>query len=296
MLQNSVETTKQTTLSYLKIASSEIKNNFVKSDDIPLLYSTEYISKIKNISEVFITDKNLTILIHNDSNKWNTKLYGDVYTNAINSNERLIQQIDTNKILYSFPVDENAFAFIVLTFEDIVNDYNTLKNKLYLYSLILSFILSVILCLLCNLLFFVPFIKTKKILTTQGNNKRTVYWELVDMARKSEIKYNKQEIDTLKTLKKIIDKLNEEKTNVIAILDNKATVIYNSGQKTEIFNGSKIKVHIMEATSNMEIIKAVSNLMEENSPVKEKEIPNLKLKISAVKDNNVLYAIIITTL
>jgi len=296
MLQNSVETTKQTTLSYLKIASSEIKNNFVKSDDIPLLYSTEYISKIKNISEVFITDKNLTILIHNDSNKWNTKLYGDVYTNAINSNERLIQQIDTNKILYSFPVDENAFAFIALTFEDIVNDYNTLKNKLYLYSLILSFILSVILCLLCNLLFFVPFIKTKKILTTQGNNKRTVYWELVDMARKSEIKYNKQEIDTLKTLKKIIDKLNEEKTNVIAILDNKATVIYNSGQKTEIFNGSKIKVHIMEATSNMEIIKAVSNLMEENSPVKEKEIPNLKLKISAVKDNNVLYAIIITTL
>ena len=111
MLQNSIETTKQTTLSYLKIASSEIKNNFIKSDDIPLLYSTEYISKIKNISEVFIADKNLTILMHNDSNKWNTKLYGDVYTNAINSNEQLIQQINTGKILYSFPVDENAVAF-----------------------------------------------------------------------------------------------------------------------------------------------------------------------------------------
>ena len=296
MLKTLLENAKQTTLSYLKIAASEIKNYFIKSDDIPLLYSTEYISKIKNISEVFITDKNLTVLMHNDSNKWNTKVYGDVYTNAINSNEQIIQQINTGKMLYSFPIDENAVAFIVLTFEDIIDDYNTLKNKLYLYSLILSFILSVILYLLCSILFLAPFIKTKKILTLQGNNKKTIYWELVDMARKSENKYNKQELDFLKILKEIIDKLNKWKNDVVAVLDNKATVIYNSEQKTEIFNDSKTNVHIMEATNNMEIIKTVSNLMEEKSSTEEIELPSLQLKISAVKHNNVLSAIIITTL
>ena len=121
--------------------------------------------------------------MHNDSNKWNSKLYGDIYNNAINSNEQLIQQIDNSKILYSFPIDENAVIFIILTFEDIINDCQILKNKLYLYSLILSFILSVILYLLCSILFLAPFIKTKKVLTLQGNNKKTIYWELIDMAK-----------------------------------------------------------------------------------------------------------------
>lgn len=296
MLKSSVENTKQNTLSYLKIASSEIKNNFAKADDIPLLYSTEYISKIKNISEVFITDKNLTILMHNDSSKWNKTLYGDIYTNAVNSNEQLIQQISNDKILCSFPIDGNAIIFITLTFEDIINEYKLWKNKLYLYSLILSFVLSIILYLLCNILFLAPFIKTKKILTIQGNNKKTIYWELIDMARKNEVNYKKQEPDFLKMFAEIIDKTNKEKSDIIAILDSNAKIIYSSQQKPEIFNCLKTNIHIMEATNNSEIIKAVSNLLETEDKTKGIELHDIQIKISSITNNNFLSAIIIEKL
>lgn len=292
-LKTAIETEQKTTIAYLAIAASEIKNNYLKADDISLLYSTEYFSKIKNISEVFIIDKTLTVLMHNDSNKWNKKLFGDIYDNVINSNEQLIQLINDSSILYSLPVDDTAFVCFILSFNDIINNYSAWKNKLYLYSLIISLIISVVIYLLCYILFLKPFIKTKKILTVKDNNTRTIYFELIDMVKQGNIIENKREFKTLNNLPLIIDKLNTKK-DIISVLDSKANIIYISNKENKIFKSLKNNIHIMEATNNTEIIKAVSDLLENknNRPVL---LNDLQIKIEPIYDlSNNLAEIFIT--
>ena len=292
-LKTAIETEKQTTVSYLAIAVNELKNNYLRSDDISLLYSTEYFSKIKNISEVFILDKDSTILMHNDSNKWNKKLLGNIYNNVINSNEQLIQSINSDLILYSFPIDNTAFVCFVLSFEDIINNYSAWKNKLYLYSLVISLVISVVIYLLCYILFMKPFIKTKRILTLQNsNNEQTIYYELIDMVKQGN--FVKHEDENLNILPSLIDKLNV-KNNILSVLDNKATVLYCSSAANKIFKLLKINIHIMEVTNNAEIIKAVSDLLENKNKETILNVDNIQIKIEALFNTNKnLEGIIIT--
>ncbi|WP_413852639.1 hypothetical protein [Candidatus Ruminimicrobium bovinum] len=291
-LKTAIENEKQTAASYLTIAANELKNNYLKSDDISLLYSTEYFSKIKNISEVFILDKDSTISMHNDSSKWNKKLFGNIYSNVINSKEQLFQSVNDNITLYSFPVDDNGFICFVLSFEDITNNYSAWKNKLYLCSLIISLIISIIIYLLCYILLLKPFTETKKILTVKDNNKRTIYFELIDMVKQCSVE-NKKEIKNSNNLPLIIDKLNTKK-DIISVLDSKANIIYISNTGNKIFKSSKNNIHIMEATNNSEIIKTVSDLLEnkKNEPIL---LYDLQLKIEPIYDlHNNLTAILIT--
>ena len=68
-----IKAVKQNVISNIELTAPEVKTAFSKSDDISLLYSVEKISKINNVIETFIINKDLNIVIHNDSTKWNKK-------------------------------------------------------------------------------------------------------------------------------------------------------------------------------------------------------------------------------
>ena len=68
-----IKAVKQNVISNIELTAPEVKTAFSKSDDISLLYSIEKISKINNVIETFIINKDLNIVIHNDSTKWNKK-------------------------------------------------------------------------------------------------------------------------------------------------------------------------------------------------------------------------------
>ena len=227
-LKNAIKDEQNNSLAYLAIAASELKSNYLKADDISVLYLTEYFAKIKNISEVFILDKDLTVVMHNDSNKWNNKMFGDIYDNIVKSTEQLTQQVNNKSIIYSLPIDDTSFACFVLSFEDIINNYSVKKNKLYLYSLILSLIVSIIIYLLCYTLFLKPFIKTKQILTVQGNDNKTIYSELTDMAKEGNITKRNHKFQPQNILPVLLDKINSTKKNIAAVLDENANIIYCS--------------------------------------------------------------------
>ena len=63
------------TVSFIELISPEIKTAVMKDDDIALLYSIEKLSKVKTVKEAFILDKDLNVVIHNDSSKWNKNMW-----------------------------------------------------------------------------------------------------------------------------------------------------------------------------------------------------------------------------
>ena len=90
-----VRAVKQNIISNIELTAPEVKTAFSKSDDISLLYSVEKISKINNVIETFIINKDLNIVIHNDSTKWNKKSSDNLLYKEIVSLQKVsIKNID----------------------------------------------------------------------------------------------------------------------------------------------------------------------------------------------------------
>ena len=151
-----VNSVKQNIVSSIELTAPEIKTAFSKSDDISLLYSIEKISKINNVIETFIIDKNLNIVIHNDSLKWNKKYDDDFYKKVVSLPDVSVQNIDLQTLVYSLPLNETSVLCVKFSLKSAYKSIESLKIKLFIYCFISSLLFLFIIFYLSKLLFLYP--------------------------------------------------------------------------------------------------------------------------------------------
>ncbi|MFA7675595.1 MAG: hypothetical protein WCY38_05965 [Endomicrobiia bacterium] len=288
-LNKSINIAEDTSISLVDIISPEIKASFLKTDDISLLYSIERLSKIKNVIEVFILDKDLNISIHNDSSKWNKKYSDNIYVNAMASKNKLIQPFQSSyNVLYSLPINENATLCSIFSLNDIYNDFKIWKIKLYVFTFILSLIISICVYYLSILLFLRPFIKTKKYLSLNEKNKKTIYSELINMVtinnKTDDIDCKNDKLKEL--LNYILKSYLQHSDDVFIVLDNTAKIIYCFDTDKVLLNKQDINIHIVNATKNIDIIQNISKIVENPESIVNIDIENLKVNLIPIKNES----------
>jgi len=288
-LNKSINIAEDTSISLVDIISPEIKASFLKTDDISLLYSIERLSKIKNVIEVFILDKDLNISIHNDSSKWNKKYSDNIYVNAMASKNKLIQPFQSSyNVLYSLPINENATLCSIFSLNDIYNDFKIWKIKLYVFTFILSLIISICVYYLSILLFLRPFIKTKKYLSLNEKNKKTIYSELINMVainnKKDDMDCKNDKLKEL--LNYILKSYLQHSDDVFIVLDNTAKIIYCFDTDKVLLNKQDINIHIVNATKNIDIIQNISKIVENPESIVNIDIENLKVNLIPIKNES----------
>ena len=288
-LNKSINIAEDTSISLVDIISPEIKASFLKTDDISLLYSIERLSKIKNVIEVFILDKDLNISIHNDSSKWNKKYSDNIYVNAMASKNKLIQPFQSSyNVLYSLPINENATLCSIFSLNDIYNDFKIWKIKLYVFTFILSLIISICVYYLSILLFLRPFIKTKKYLSLNEKNKKTIYSELINMVtinnKTDDIDCKNDKLKEL--LNYILKSYLQHSDDVFIVLDNTAKIIYCFDTDEVLLSKQDINMHIVNATKNIDIIQNISKIVENPESIVNIDIENLKVNLIPIKNES----------
>ncbi len=286
-----VNSVKQNIVSSIELTAPEIKTAFSKSDDISLLYSIEKISKINNVIETFIIDKNLNIVIHNDSLKWNKKYDDDFYKKVVSLPDVSVQNIDLQTLVYSLPLNETSVLCVKFSLKSAYKSIESLKIKLFIYCFIISLLFLFIIFYLSKLLFLYPFNKTKKYLSMNNISDKTIYSDIVNMA----LSCNKDQdfsidkgIDNslpnlLDTVFKSYVSLSDE---IFIILDNKAKLVYCVDENNIILENKKIGLHIVELTKDSNLIKNISNILENPKDVINTDIGTYKINITPLKDDS----------
>lgn len=302
-LNFNINSLKENSFSYIEVISPEIKAAFLKADDIALLYNIEKISKLNNISEAFILNKNMEILIHNDSQQWNKKYDSIIYQNAIDSNKKTIQNISQYQFLYSLPINDSSILCVNISFDKLIKDYTNFKIRLYILFGILTLLIVFISSKLLNFFFLRPFNKTKQYLAMNETKKKTIYSEIVNMARKDIENNNEQITDEQLDKENIKDLFNfvlknslEQENNILAIFDTSTKTLYCKDKDKVLFEEQRNNTHIVNATTNVKLIKAVSEIMEKRNLATETEITesNLNIKIvPIINDKNIFIGTII---
>ncbi|MFA7074345.1 MAG: hypothetical protein WC234_04045 [Endomicrobiaceae bacterium] len=282
----------KTSISLVDAISPEIKASFLKPDDISLLYSIERMSKIKNITEVFIIDKQMNVLIHNDSSKWNKKYNEDVFVNAVSSKDKMLQKLNTSSFVYSLPINENSFLCTIFSLDEILNNFKIWKMKLYVLAFVLSFAVTFCIYYLLKFFFLRPFLKAKKYLSLNERNKKTIYSDLINMAfQTSEIANEKldnieSKSGKIKELFKYALERLQYSGNVFAVLDDSARILYCFDPDKNIFDKQDINSHIVNAVSKAGIIQTISKIIADPHLTEELDIENLKVQLIPVKNES----------
>lgn len=290
-LSASLSSAKNSSISVVDIISPEIKAAFLKPDDISLLYSIERMSKIKNVTEAFILDKNSNVVIHNDSSKWNKKYNEPVFSNAVSAKDKKLQSLSPSSFLYSVPINENAVLCAVFSLDDILSSFKIWKIKLYVLSFLFSVIFTFFIYYLLKFFFIRPFEKAKKYLSLNERNKKTIYSDLVNMAfQSSEINNEKLDniefkSDKIKELfKYVLERRVDTSASVFSVLDDSAKIVYCSDVNKVIFSKQTINTHIVNATANINIIQEISKIIDNADSSSELNIENLKINIIPVRN------------
>ena len=298
ILKDNKNSLKDNSLSIVEQISPEIKAAFLKSDDIALLYNIEKISKLQNISEAFIINKNMEILIHNDSNKWNKKFEDSVYTNAVEAQKKLIQQVSDFQYMYSLPINENSVLCVNISLDKLSGTYKTFKIKMYLIFAALVLLIVFIVHKLMKFFFLRPYNKTKQLLALNETKKKTIYWELITMARKDIVTDSSQITDDQLDKENIKDLFNFalngdflQKNDITAIFDTSTKILFCKDKDKVLFEDQKLNTHIVNATTNVELIKTVSQTVEKANLAQETELTtsNLNIKIIPVINDKNLF-------
>ncbi len=292
-LTTNIKSLKENSISIIETISPEIKAAFLKADDIALLYNIEKISKLNNISDAFIINKNMEILIHNDSTKWNKKFDEQIYQNAVETSNKLIQNVSNYKFLYSLPINDNSTLCVNISFDKILSDYNSFKIKLYIIFGVLVLLILFLTSKMLNFFFLRPFNKAKQYLAMNETKKKTIYWELIDMARKDIVTDSSQITDEQLDKENIKELFNfasenifKQENDVLAILDTSTKLLYCKDKDKTLFEEQKLNTHIVNATTNVEMIKNVSEIVEKATKAQEIELSILNLNVKIIPVNN----------
>lgn len=275
-------------VSDVDLMSPEIKTAFMKSDDISLLYNIEKLGKIKNVKEAFIIDGYLNVLIHNDSSKWNKKYNDDFYRNIVTLKNKSLQTLSLGEYVYCVPLNETSVLCAKFSMEDTYNDFKRWKIKLYVYGFIISFILLFIIYYLSKFFFLYPFNKTKKYLSVNDTSKKTIYSDIVNMSLSCEnpshgnVDVNNESLMSLtNTVFKTYLNLSDE---IFIILDNNAKLVYCMDKEKTVLENQEINSHIVKLTKNSQLLKHVSDVLENPSLVINTDISGYKINITPLID------------
>jgi hypothetical protein len=290
-LSYQTDAVKQNIISTIELTAPEIKSAFSKSDDISLLYSIEKISKINNIIETFIINKDLNIIIHNDSLKWNKKYNDDFYKKIVSLQDVSVQSIDSQTLVYSLPLNETSVLCVKFSLKSVYKSIESLRVKLYISCFIISFLFLFIIFYLSKFLFLYPFNKTKKHLSMNNISAKTIYSDIVNMALScngnQDFNIDKNIDNSLPNLIDTVFKsyisLSDE---IFIILDNKAKLIYCVDENNIILENKQIGLHIVELTKNSNLIKNISNILENPTDVINTDIGTYKVNITPLKDDS----------
>ena len=288
-------------VSDIEIISPEIKTAFMKSDDISLLYNIEKIGKIKNVKEAFIIDGNFNILIHNDSSKWNKKYDDDFYKNLITLKNKSLQNLQNNLYIYSVPLNESSFLCIKFSFEEIYNSFKRWKIKLYVYGFIISLIILFVVYYLSKFLFLYPFNKTKKYLSLNETSKKTIYYDIVNMAIscRNLSRDNLSDDDYGQDLKKLVNTIFKTYLNlsddIFIIFDNKANLIYCMDEDKIILQNQEVGAHAVNLIKNLQLLKNISDVLENPSQVINTDISGYKINVTPLCDEDDNFVAIIVS-
>ena len=230
-------------------------------------------------------------MIHNDSLKWNKKYDDDFYKKVVSLPDVSVQNIDLQTLVYSLPLNETSVLCVKFSLKSAYKSIESLKIKLFIYCFIISLLFLFIIFYLSKLLFLYPFNKTKKYLSMNNISDKTIYSDIVNMA----LSCNKDQdfsidkgIDNslpnlLDTVFKSYVSLSDE---IFIILDNKAKLVYCVDENNIILENKKIGLHIVELTKDSNLIKNISNILENPKDVINTDIGTYKINITPLKDDS----------
>lgn len=284
------KSTQSSIVSNIELISPEIKTAFSKPDDIALLYSIEKLSKIKDVKESFIINSDLTVLIHNDSAQWNKKYDYDFYRDLVKQTEMSINNVDQNTLMYALPLNETSMLCVKFSLESIYSSLKMWKIKLYVYGFVVSVLLLFIIYYLSKFLFLYPFNRTKKYLSLNNTSKKTIYSDIVKMALScDDSNATKNSEDSDKKLRILMNAICKSYVchgdEIFVILDNNAKLVYCVDDNNVVLDDKQIGEHIVKLTRNSEILKNVSNLLENPIDVINLDVSAYKINISPIKDD-----------
>lgn len=258
--------------SAVKVSVPSINRAIKNSDDISVLTNVESISKLENVSSAFILDGDNTVIIHNNTNEWNSKREGDIYDRALKYKGELLQlSYDKDHILFSVPVDKGYVLCCIFSTLQASEKAEYWKIKYFTVAAALCAVLIIILYFLSKLFIALPFERTKKKIEKGAieASKGEKYDEIADMFA-TENEKARQKIKALQqdknSLTKIIEYyLGRELRNykLLIILDSSNGIVY-SYDNTDKFLKKDFSENgnILEAALLPEIIDMVSKSYE----------------------------------
>ncbi|MCL2484897.1 MAG: hypothetical protein FWF00_07175 [Endomicrobia bacterium] len=260
-----------------------------ESDDLALLHAIESIAKVENISSCFILDKNNKVIIHNNTNDWNSVKKDSTYDRAINYDGELTQiMTDGNSMLFSSHLVKDYTLCCVFSIQKAQDDSRFWRIKYFTIAAGTLFLITAIFYFLAKLFIVWPFARMKKSLEkhTAEEIKKDAYNEITDIFATERDKYGKT-IKTLQTdnesLAKIIEYsyMSGEQYQAFIILNASDNIVF-AYDKTEKFlkKGFETGKHIVESSLNPKIIEIVNTAAE--NPGKETELVIDSHKITAV--------------
>lgn len=288
--------------SAVNVSIPSINRALQNSDDIALLTNIEAISKLESVSSAFILDKNDTVIIHNNTDEWNSKRTGGIYEKAVNHNGELLQpSFDKDHILFSVPLAKDYTLCCIFSTQKAAETAGYWKIKYFTFAGAAAAVLIIILYLFSKLFIALPFNRTKQKIEKGALDapKDGKFDEIADMFA-AENEKSRQKITALENDKKSLTKIIEhylsgfQNAQLLIILDSSNNIVYSYDKtgkflKKEFAPGS----NIIEAAVNPAILEAAAKAAK--SPEKEinEMIENFSLSALALGETGNIYSTIL---
>lgn len=278
------------TRSALYSNTDRINKSIESSDDIALLANIENLAKLENIKSCFILDKNNTVIIHNNTNEWNTKRSSDEYTKALSSNGELIQKTPDNEhLLLSVPLSKNNTLFAIISLQKAFETAKYWKIKYFTIGAVAVILLTILFYFLAKLFILLPFNRTKRLLEKSSLEKikSEKYDEITDIfvtENEKSLKMIESLENDKESLSKIIEyyvDLTSDQYSAFIILNSLSNIIYAYDKTGKILKkGFSHGNHILESLAEPSILKIINKSMEK--PGKEFTEQNFDFDITAI--------------
>jgi len=285
--------------SAVNVSIPSVNRAIHNSDDISLLTNIEAISKLENVSSAFILDRDNTVIIHNNTNEWNSKRTGDIYNRAVNYNGELLQlSFDKDNLLFSVPLAKDYTLCCIFSTQKAIESAKYWKIKYFTVAAIAAVIAIMILYFLSKLFIVMPFNRTKKKIEQGAVDGK--YDEIADMFA-TENEKSLQKIKALQQDKKSLTNIIEyylgassQNYSLLVILDSSNNVVY-AYDKTGKFLKKDFAEdsNILEASVNPKMLTLISKASESPNVEIGETIENSNITALALDDNGSLFATIV---
>jgi hypothetical protein len=289
--------------SAVNVSLSSIDRALKNSDDIALLTYIESIAKLENVTSAFILDNNNTVIIHNNTNEWNSIRKDEIYDMAINYNGELLQlSHDRDHILFSAPLYGSNTLCCIFSTQKASENAGYWKIKYMTAAAAAAIGLIIILYLLSKLFILLPFNRTKKRLELSSveNIKDGKYDEITDLfATESEkltrkIKALQEDKSSLTKIIGYYSGMSAKNYSLFVILDSSNNIVYFY-DTTEKFLKKDIRegINILEASELTEILKIISDANDNPGKELSCDINGISVTTVSIPENGKVSATII---